>query len=68
MIAFNYGTQKWEDGESAKSTRIGQLAEELALLEGVRGDEYARFAGISKARAIAGIKAQQAGLKTGGDK
>ncbi len=41
--AFDCVTQTWVRGEEARKLRIHQVTNEIELLKGVRGEEYARF-------------------------
>lgn len=42
MYAYDYNQQKWVEGEAARKLLIEQAGEEISLLEGPRGHDYAR--------------------------
>ncbi len=48
-IAYDYHTQTFVRGGEAVRVRQNQLMEEIALIRGAGGDEYARFVGCDKA-------------------
>jgi len=58
MNAYDYDRQEWVDGEKGATLRRKQLQDELELLQGVRGADYARFTRVDRSQAIAAIKTQ----------
>ncbi len=63
-VAFDYMNQKWVYEGDAQRVRIAQIEEELSLLEGPRGNEYAKFIGLAgPVIAIAQLKVELAGLR-----
>lgn len=56
MMTYDYKAQRWLDGEPAKQLRKVQLTEELVLLLGDRGEDFARFIGCDRQKAIEGVK------------
>lgn len=53
MMTYDYKAQRWLDGEPAKALRKQQLNDELQLLRGPTGADYARFIGTDQLKAIA---------------
>lgn len=60
--AFDYNRQAWVDGHAADSLRQEQVAQELALLRGPRGAEYARFCQVDRDNTIARLEYNPCGL------
>jgi hypothetical protein len=52
-MTYDYKAQRWLDGEPAKLLLKKQLTDELELLKGPTGADYARFIGTDKLKAIA---------------
>ena len=66
MLAYNYDTQEWLDGDEGRDALEAQLAEELTLLQGPRGNEYARFLGyVNNTPAIARVLARLGEIQKG---
>lgn len=64
MNAYNYQTQQWESGNAAQVTRKAQVVEELGLLRGPQGKQYAQFVGLGDpAVAIARLEKELAGME-----
>lgn len=64
--AFNYDTQEWVVGKEADAERKRQVSEELALLRGPRGEQYAKFCGgdcPDREAMIARLEMELAGLE-----
>lgn len=51
-FAFDYEKQYWIGGHQGCALRIKQLTEELSLLKGDKGAQYAKFTGVNQAEAI----------------
>lgn len=60
MTAYDYANQRWVEGEEAKALRIGQLKQDLELLESPKGQDFLNFTGskTSLAEAIASCRAR----------
>lgn len=58
MTAFNYSSQQWETGPEARETLKKNLAFELSVLNGPKGDSYARFINVDKTLAIKRLREQ----------
>jgi hypothetical protein len=66
LLAFDYDSQQWVDGEAARPVMIEHAQREIDLLRGKRGVEYARFTKIRNIpEAIANLEAQIVRLKAG---
>jgi hypothetical protein len=67
MIAYDYTAQCWvEDTAQARDIRIKQCEDELAILRGPRGNEYARFCDAERPdrlAMIATLEIELAGLR-----
>lgn len=51
-IAYDYETQQWVSGVQGAVLRRQQLQDELELLQGSKGAEYARFVNFDRSEAI----------------
>jgi hypothetical protein len=56
MNAYDYDEQRWLQGESARQLRLRQLREELELLSGPRGADYAAFLNVHRLGAVVGAQ------------
>lgn len=55
-MTYDYKAQRWLHGAEGKALRKVQLTEELALLKGPQGEDYARFINTDRPKAIANIE------------
>lgn len=61
MVAYDYTTQQWVEGNAAHEVALHQAQAKLALLQSPAGVDYARFIGADRGVAIA--EARRAVLK-----
>jgi hypothetical protein len=67
LCAFDYEKQSWvTDQGEARALRLRQINDELALLNGARGEEFARFTRSTRTEAIAELELQRRAIITGG--
>ncbi|HJR14218.1 MAG TPA: hypothetical protein VJ833_10010 [Rhodanobacteraceae bacterium] len=53
MVAFDYTTQQWLEGDAAREVALHQAQATLALLQSPAGVDYAKFVGVDRGVAIA---------------
>lgn len=53
MVAFDYTTQQWVEGEAAREVALQQARATLVLLQSPAGVDYAKFIGADRGVAIA---------------
>lgn len=61
MVAFDYTTQQWVEGNAAREVALQQARVTLALLQSPAGVDYAKF--INRDRGVAIAEARRAVLK-----
>lgn len=61
MVAFDYTTHQWVEGEAAREIALHQARATLVLLQSLAGADYARF--INRDRGTAIAEARRAVLK-----
>ena len=64
QTAYDYENQRWvTDENDAITLRLAQLDEELTLLQGPRGADFAKFINVDRSKAISAIMLEQLKLR-----
>ncbi len=62
-VAYDYDRQHWLKGTAAEELRDKQILEELEVLRGPRGEEFARFIGCNRTSSIKLLELEQKALR-----
>ena len=65
MIAFDYTTQQWVEGDAAREIALQQARATLVLLQSPAGVDYAKFIGVNRGVAIAEARRAVLNLEEG---